>query len=500
MVTLVILDGFGQSKTKFGNAIKSQGTPNLDKLIKMYPHTLLKASGSAVGLPDGVMGNSEVGHLTIGAGRQILQDLALINSEIENGKFYENPALIKALTHAEKTGGNLHLMGLFSDRGVHSDINHMYAILQHAKNFNINHIYIHAFLDGRDCGVHDGIKYIQNCQEKLQGTNASFGSFIGRIYAMDRENRWDRIEKAYNLLVFGKGQKCENAQDAVLKAYENGTTDEFFEPVLLNENAVFNDGDSVIFFNFRADRGRELSTAITDPNFDKFKTKKLKNFLFTPFAQYADTLCNLNTLYPPKVVEDNLAAVLSATGKTQFHIAETTKYAHVTFFLNGGIEDPYHGETRKLIDSINVQDFSAYPKMRAIEITTEVLDAIASQKYEFVVVNYSNPDMIGHTGNFNATKEAVECVEKQAYAVALATMMAGGDCIITADHGNAEEMIDKKGNKLTNHTTNPVMFILASEKHKKIKLKKGKTLSSIAPTILKLMDIPAPSTYDEPLF
>lgn len=500
MITLVILDGFGESKKTFGNAIKSQGTPHLDKLKKMYPHTLLQASGKAVGLPEGVMGNSEVGHLTLGSGRAILQDLQRINNEIETGKFFENAALIKALNHAEKNGGNLHLMGLFSDIGVHSDLRHMYAILDLAKNFKIKNIYLHAILDGRDCGICDGAKYIAQTEQKIAGTNAKIGTLVGRIYAMDREKRWERLQKAYDMLAFGKGQKEENAGSAIAKSYENGIYDEFFEPTIIDENAILKDSDSFLLFNYRSDRARELSQALTDKNFKEFETKKLSNFLFSAMAEYSETLKNENILYPPITVEDNLASILSQNGKTQLHIAETTKYAHVTFYFNGGIEKPYDGEERKLIESVDVKDFSAYPKMRAIEITQEVLESIASAKYDFILVNYSNPDMIGHTGNFNSTKEAIACVEKQAYAVALATLMAGGECIITADHGNAEEMIDKNGNKVTSHTTNPVPVIFVSEKNKKVKLKKGKSISAIAPTILKLMGLEVPKTYDEPLF
>ena len=500
MVTLVILDGFGEKKEKFGNAIKSQGTPNLDKLKKMYPNTLIEASGEAVGLPKGVMGNSEVGHLTLGSGRVILQDLKLIDSEIENGKFFQNPALIKAMTHAEKNKSSLHLMGLLSNGGVHSQLSHLFALLDMAKNFDIPKIYIHAILDGRDTGFMDGIKFVKQTQEKIAGTNVHIGTISGRVYTMDREKRYERVEKAYDMLVNGKAKMHSDAVDAVLESYENGVYDEYFEPTIIDKNACVKDNDSFIFFNYRSDRAREITFAMTDEDFKEFETKKLKNFLFTAMTEYADELKSLNTAYPPKVVEDNLACVLSNAGKTQFHTAETTKYAHVTFFFNGGIEKPYKGEDRKLIDSINVKDFSDYPKMRAVEITQEVLEAIASQKYDFVLVNYSNPDMLGHTGNFNATKEAIECVEKQAYAVALATLMVGGDCIITADHGNAEEMFDHEGNKLTKHTTNPVPVILVSERYKKVKLKKGKSLTAIAPTVLKLLDIQKPSTFDEPLF
>lgn len=499
MVTLVILDGFGENKHKFGNAIKSQGTPYLDKLKKEYPHTLLKASGLSVGLPDGQMGNSEVGHLTIGAGRKILQDLMRINTDIESGKFFENPALIKALTHAEKNKSSLHLLGLFSDGGVHSMLSHMYAILDMAKNFDIKAIYIHAILDGRDTGTHDGIKYIKEAETKLN-KNVKIATLIGRVYAMDREKRYDRLQKAYDLYIKGKGEKFETSIEAVRKMYDNGLTDEFLEPCIIDENGTFNDNDSVIFFNYRTDRAIELSTAITKEDFKEFKTKKLNNLLFTTMTEYSADLKDLNIIYPPTIINDNLASVISQNGLKQFHTSETTKYAHVTFFVNGGIEKAYDGEDRKLIDSINVKDFSKYPKMRAIEIMESVIEAIESMKYDYILVNFSNPDMIGHTGNFESTKEAIKCVDKCAYTVALATLMVGGECLITADHGNAEEMIDKNGNKITSHTTNPVPFILVSKKNKKVKLKKGKTLANIAPTVLKLLNLTPPETYEEPLF
>lgn len=498
MVTLCILDGFGEKKEKLGNAVKAAGTPNLDKLKKDYPHTTILASGGAVGLPDGVMGNSEVGHLTIGAGRVILQDLKLINSEIENGKYFENKALVKALTHADKNKSNLHVMGLLSDAGVHSDYNHMFAILEFAKKFkNIKNIYIHAFLDGRDTGIHDGKKFVQITEEKIKGTNAKIGTMMGRVQVMDRENRYDRVEKAYRLLVYGEGKKYNSAMEAIDECYNNGDTDEYFPMVVIDKNSMVGDNDSLIFFNFRSDREREISYAFALDDFKEFETKKLKNFLYTTMTQYSDKLTHVNTMYPPKTIEVNLASTISNSGKKQFHISETTKYAHVTFFLNGTIEKPYKGEDRKIIDSINVKDFSEYPDMRAYEIREDVIKAIESKKYDFVVVNFSNPDMIGHTGNFDAAVQAVKTCDKCAFDVAQATLDVGGDCIIIADHGNCEEMFDKEGNKLTQHTTNPVPFILVSEKHKNARLKSDGTLANVAPTVLELMGIKKPDVMTD---
>ena len=500
MVTLIILDGFGINKEKFGNAIASAGTPNLDKLIKLYPNSSLKASGNAVGLPEGQMGNSEVGHLTLGAGRVILQDLMKIDDEIKTKAFFSNANLLKAMNHAKENHSSLHLMGLLSDGGVHSHINHLFALIDMAKQNQVEKVYIHAFLDGRDTEFNSAKTYIKQLKEKLQGTNYKIASLSGRIYAMDREERYERLQKAYDVLVYGKNYKDESAEKAIDECYSQGIYDEFVEPILLEKNGTIKDNDSVIFFNYRSDRAREITFALTDSNFKHFETKKFNNLLFSPMEEYSSELKKLNVIYPPEIVEDNLSAIISKHNMKQFHIAETTKYAHVTFFFNGGIEKAYKGEERKLIDSIDTQDFSYYPKMRAIEITEATLDAIASAKYDFILVNYSNPDMIGHTGNFEATKQAITCVEKQAYALALATLMAGGDCIITADHGNAECMIDKNGKKITSHTTNPVPVILVSEKYKKVKLKKGLSIANIAPTVLKLLNIEIPPTMEKPLF
>lgn len=499
MVTLIILDGFGLRKEKFGNAILSAGTPNLDKLKSLYPHGKLEASGLAVGLPKGQMGNSEVGHLTLGSGRVNLQDLMKIDDEIKSGKFFENKHLLKAISHAIENNSALHVMGLLSDGGVHSHINHLFAIIDLAKNMGLKKVFIHAFLDGRDTPYNSGEKYLEMLENKIQGTTYKIASISGRVYAMDREQRFDRLKKAYNMLVFGENYSEKDVKESLKESYKKGIFDEFVLPTLIEKEGTIKDNDSIIFFNYRSDRARELTQAITDDNFKQFKTKKFKNLLFSPMELYSSQFENLNVIYPPVKIEDNLASILSNQRLKQFHIAETTKYAHVTFFFNGGIEKAYKGEERKLIDSIDTQDFSYYPKMKAIEITEATLDAIASAKYDFILVNYSNPDMIGHTGNFEATKEAIKCVEKQAYALALATLMAGGDCIITADHGNAEYMIDEKGNKVTSHTSNPVPVILVSEKFKKVKLKKG-TIANIAPTILKLLNIEIPSSMEKPLF
>lgn len=499
MVTLIILDGFGISKNKYGNAIASAVTPHLDKLKKMYPYTTLYASGKAVGLPNGQMGNSEVGHLTLGAGKVILQDLEKINNEIENKTFFENKQLLKAINYAKTNKSSLHLMGLLSDGGVHSHINHLFAILDLAQKEHLEKVYIHCFLDGRDTPPMSAKSYIDALEKKIKNTTFKIASLSGRIYAMDREKRYERLKLTYDTIINGKNLKKLSPEQALQESYTNGYTDEFFIPVLLDENGVIKDKDSVIFFNYRSDRAIELTEAITDSKFNQFPTKKFKKLLFSPMELYNEKFKKLNVLYPPEVVENNLSAIISKNNLKQFHIAETTKYAHVTFFFNGTIEKPYKNEDRKLIESIDTKDFSYYPKMRAIEITEATLDAIASEKYDFILVNYSNPDMVGHTGNFESTKEAIKCVEKQAYALALATLMAGGECIITADHGNAEEMFDKNGNKITSHTTNPVPFYFVSEKHKRAKLPKNASIANVAPTILKLLNIEIPLSMKKPL-
>lgn len=500
MVTLIILDGFGLRKKSFGNAILSAGTPKLDTLKERYFTTKLNASGEDVGLPKGQMGNSEVGHLTLGSGRVILQDLMKINNEIQSGEFFKNKHLINAINHAKINNSSLHLMGLLSDGGVHSHINHLFSIIDLAKQMGQEKVYIHPFFDGRDTPINSGEKYLKMLEEKIKNSNFKIASLSGRVYAMDREERYDRLEKAYKTLIFGENYIKKTPSKALKESYNKGIFDEFLEPVLLEKDGIINDNDSVIFFNFRSDRAREITDAITNEKFKHFKTKKLKNLMFSTMELYAEEFKHLNVIYPPERIEDNLSAIISKNNLKQFHIAETTKYAHVTFFFNGGIEEPYKGEERKLIESENTQDFSYFPKMKAIEITEETLDAIASAKYDFILVNFSNPDMVGHTGNFEATKEAIQCVDKCAYALALATLMAGGDCIITADHGNAEYMIDDKGNKVTTHTNNPVPLYFVSDKYKKVHLKKNKSIANIAPTVLKLLGLEIPESMKEPLF
>lgn len=503
MVTLVIMDGFGINKSERGNAIKIQGTPNLKKLMKMYPHTTLEASGEAVGLTVGQMGNSEVGHLNLGAGRVVYQDLPKVNHEIETGEFFKNEKIINAMEHANKNDSSLHLMGLCSNGGVHSHINHLKAIISLAKEKNVKRVFLHLFLDGRDTLFDSGVNFIYEMENYIENNSlkgrVKLASLCGRVFAMDREKRYDRLKKAYDMLVGNDEGVKKTVDDAFSDSYGAKVYDEFFEPTKLIDFEPIKENDSVIYFNFRTDRARELTQAFTQSEFNEFETKQFNNLCFTTLTEYDSSFKGVNVAYPPEKIEDNLSAILSEKGLKQFHISETTKYAHVTFFFNGGTEKPYDGEDRKLIESENVLNFASKPKMKSFEITDEVLMEITKQKYDFILVNLSNADMIGHTGDLDAAVTAIESVDKCAYAIALATLLAGGDCIITADHGNAEEMIGKNGEKLTSHTTNPVPFILVSEKHKKSKLKKGGKLANVAPTIFDLLNIDIPNGKEESL-
>ena len=494
MVTLIILDGFGERKEIKGNAIKLQRTPNLDKLKKIYPHTLISASGEAVGLSAGQMGNSEVGHLNLGAGRVVLQDLSKLNYEIKTGAFQKNAVFMQAFKHSK----TLHLMGLVSDGGVHSHINHLKTLIDMAHSQGVEHIYVHVFTDGRDTQKDSAIKYVKELEDYMKGKNAEIATVIGRVYAMDREKRYERVMKAYDAICLGQAENYfTSASEAIKASYDNGIYDEFIEPCIIGKPKTINSGDSVIFFNFRTDRPRELTEAITEKSFDKFPTKKLDNLYFVTMTEYSDQLKNVHVAYPAEEIKDGLSETISKAGLKQYHVTETTKYAHVTFFFNGGREEAFKGETRKLIETKDVKDFSEFPEMRACEIAEDAMNAISEDKYSFVLINFSNPDMIGHTANMEATKRAIEIVDKCAYAVAMATLLAGGDCIITADHGNAELIEDENGNPVTAHTTNPVPFILVSEKYKNAKLKKDGKLANVAPTVLELLNINKPSVMTD---
>lgn len=495
-VILVILDGWGLGKKYSGNAIELSETPNFDFLIKNYPNSKLDASGLAVGLPEGQMGNSEVGHLNIGSGKIIYQDLTKISKAIKDRNFYDNKSLIEAITHAKENNSNLHLMGLVSYGGVHSHMDHLIALLKLCKDNNFNKVFVHAFLDGRDVSPTSGKSDIQSLLDEMNNIGVGkLSSVSGRYYSMDRDKRWDRIEKSYNNMVLGIGDESKEPVNSIIESYERGITDEFIEPfIVLDENGnknIINNNDSIIFFNFRPDRAREMTRALIDKNFSGFNRKKvLTNIEFICMTQYDATLENVKIAFPSEFHKNTLGEVISKNNLKQLRIAETEKYAHVTFFFNGGVEEPSKGEDRKLIASPKVTTYDLKPEMSAIEVTEKVIIEINKGNYDLIVLNYANTDMVGHTGNIDASIKAVETVDSCLGKILDATIKNNLTMLITADHGNSEYLIDEGTNEIfTAHTTNKVPFI--EFPNKEIKLKDGK-LSDIAPTILDIMNINQP--------
>ena len=494
MVTLLILDGYGESQEKNGNAIWGN-SKQIEKLRKKYSTCLLSSSGEDVGLVKGQMGNSETGHLNLGSGRIVYQDLARINKAIESGEFKKNETLKKAALHAKENKSRVHVMGLLSDGGVHSTINHAKNLILALKKHGVKEVCFHAFLDGRDTPVNSGIKFFNEMETFLKQENmGQIVSICGRVFAMDREQRFERVQRVYNMLT-GKSvngyEERTNLKTAIENNYKKGIFDEFIPPIKLKESPDIESGDVIISYNFRTDRMRELVSALSQKSFKEFERKKLDNLFVATMTQYDKTFSKVNVIFKPIKIKNCLSEVLAKYGKKQFRVAETTKYAHITFFFNGGIEKPFNGEERVLVESINVQDFSSVPKMRATEITQKAVLAIKSKKYDFVLINLSNADMLGHTGNFKATKKAIKHIDKCAYKIVKETLKASGHAIVTADHGNAEKML-KNQQKFTAHTTNPVVFVLASKKYKNCKLKQGGKLANVAPTILEIMEIEKP--------
>ncbi len=484
MLILIILDGFGLAEPSRGNAIAHANTPNLDALRKEYPTCTLQASGEAVGLPDGQMGNSEVGHLNIGAGRIVYQDLTRINKAISDETFFKNPVLLHAIEHAKTHGSCLHLIGLLSDGGVHSHITHHLALLEMASAEGVR-TQVHAFLDGRDVPPKSALKHISS----IDGTVGGFrvGTVMGRYYAMDRDNRWDRVEKAYRALVSGEGIPAKSASDAAAEAYARGETDEFVLPTVVNGHIPISDNDSVIFFNFRPDRARQITRAFVDDDFSHFKRRKLDNLCFVCMTEY-DATIDAQVAFAPEEIKNTLGEVLSKNGLTQLRIAETEKYAHVTFFFNGGVETPNPGEDRCLIPSPKVATYDLLPEMSAYEVTDAVIERVGS--YDVIILNYANCDMVGHTGIFDAAVQAVETVDTCVGRVIDAVLNVGGSAIITADHGNAEKVIAEDGTPHTAHTTNPVPLILVT--NQVVGVRDGK-LADIAPTMLEMLGVPKPA-------
>lgn len=495
-VMLMILDGFGIAAKSKGNAVSIAKKPNIDKLLKEYPHTELQASGMAVGLPEGQMGNSEVGHLNIGAGRIVYQELTRITKSIEDGDFFKNEALLKAMKNAKENNSALHIMGLLSDGGVHSHINHLKGLLEFAKKEGLTKVYVHAFMDGRDVPPSSGLDYILQTENMMKEIGVGkIATVSGRYYAMDRDNRWERVELAYNALVLGKGNTATSATSAIENSYKDQKTDEFVVPCVLLEDgkptATISNNDSVIFFNFRPDRAREITRAINDQDFTGFKRDNL-NLVFVTMTQYDKTLEGVNVAFKPQTLVNTLGEYVSSKGLKQLRIAETEKYAHVTFFFNGGVEKENPGEERALISSPKVATYDLKPEMSAYEVTDELLKRLDEDKYDMIILNFANPDMVGHTGIVEAAVKAIEAVDECAGKVINKVLEKDGTVFVTADHGNAEIMIDEKtGNPFTAHTTNPVPFIWVANDVNGRSLNTGK-LADIAPTMLEVMGVDTP--------
>ena len=493
-VALIIMDGYGNGNTADpNNAIQIAKTPVIDGLKQQFPNTHIQASGEFVGLPDGQMGNSEVGHTNIGAGRIIYQALTRITKAIKDGDFFENKALLSVAGAAKANGGALHLMGLVSPGGVHSHSEHLYGLLQFAKQQGFEKVYVHAFLDGRDVDPSSAAEYVAELQAKIDEIGCgAIASLSGRYYAMDRDNRWERVQKAYDAIAKGEGVAAADAVEAVKASYANEVTDEFVVPVVVGDYKGISDGDGVIFFNFRPDRARELTHAFTDTEFAGFPRKEAK-ISFATMTQYEEGL-NVEVAYPPETIENTLGQVIAQNGMTQLRIAETEKYAHVTFFFNGGVEEPNVDEARLLVNSPkDVATYDLKPEMSAPEVGMDLVEAIKSDKYDVIVINFANPDMVGHTGVIPAAVAAVERVDALVGDAVQAIKDVDGVMFICADHGNAEKMIDyETGKPHTAHTTNPVPFILVNA-DPSMKLREGGCLADIAPTLLEIMGLEQPA-------
>jgi 2,3-bisphosphoglycerate-independent phosphoglycerate mutase len=503
----MILDGCGYSANVRGNAIRQAATPNLDRLWAGRPHTLLAASGLAVGLPEGQMGNSEVGHLNIGAGRTVYQALTRITKSIGDGDFFENGALVGAMENAKKGDGALHIMGLVGPGGVHSHQDHLVALVEMAKRRGVNRVCIHGWLDGRDTPPRSAAGFLGELEDSL--SDIGLGEVVtisGRYYAMDRDNRWERVEKAYDAITAGDGLRAVSAREAIEGAYARGENDEFVLPTNIfaegSAPVTIHDGDSVVFFNFRPDRAREITRALTEPDFDGFDRRVRPGRLyFVTMTEYDATLSHVHIAYPPETIANTLGEYLSGLGLKQLRIAETEKYAHVTFFFNGGVEAPNPGEDRVLIPSPKVATYDLQPEMSAYSVTDRVIEEIASGKYDVIILNFANMDMVGHTGIMEAAIKAAEAVDLCVGRIVDALAEAGGQLLLTADHGNSDDMLTNDGKPVTAHSMNPVPLILVRGEGANdadgaggvAGLADGGALSDVAPTLLDLMNIPAPA-------
>ena len=490
--TLIIMDGFGIAPPADDNAVTLANTPVLDGLFRDYAHTTLSASGLDVGLPAWQMGNSEVGHTNIGGGRVVFQDLPRISRAIEDGSFFQNEAYNKAMDNCLQNGSSLHLYGLLSDGGVHSHIDHLYALLQMAKDKGLTRVYIHCFLDGRDVSPTSGKGFVQALADKCAALGVGkIATVMGRYYAMDRDKRWERVQMAYDAMVYGEGNHNADPVDAVARSYANNVTDEFVEPVVCDSEGTISDNDSVIFFNYRPDRAREITRAIVDPDFDGFQREYFPT-TYVCNTEYDASMPNVLVAWPRIAVKNGLGEYLSSMGMTQLRIAETEKYAHVTFFFNGGVEKQYPGEDRVLVASPKVATYDLQPEMSAVEVCDKCVERIESGAYDVIILNFANCDMVGHTGVLEAAIKAVETVDTCVGRVVEATLKMGGIAMVTADHGNAEDMKQPDGSPMTAHTTNLVPFILCGAG---TELRPGR-LADIAPTILDVMGLACPPEMD----
>ena len=500
ITALIILDGFGCSREKEFNAIKADGAANISRLWEDYPHTQIAASGMDVGLPDGQMGNSEVGHLNIGAGRIVYQELTRITKAIQDGDFFGNEAFLAAVENCKQHDSALHLMGLLSDGGVHSHNTHLYALVRLAHDKGLKKVFVHCFMDGRDVPPSSGKGYVEQLDAELSKIGVGkIATVMGRYYAMDRDNRFERVEKAYAALVYGEGESAASGEEAMQNSYDKGETDEFVLPTVVLENGKptgkISANDSVIFFNFRPDRAREITRTLVFDNFDGFPRKNgFFPLHYVCMTQYDKTFGDrVHVAYRPDSLSNTFGAYLAQNGLTQLRIAETEKYAHVTFFFNGGVEAPNPGEDRALIPSPKVATYDLKPEMSAYEVADEAVKRVESGKYDVMILNFANPDMVGHTGVMEAATAAVHAVDACAAKVVDAILKTGGRCIITADHGNCEKMWDECENApFTAHTTNPVPCILVDNARKNVTLREGGRLSDLAPTLLELLNLPVP--------
>ena len=490
-VALIIMDGYGINKDTYGNAIAAAKKPNLDRYFAEWPNTIIGASGMDVGLPDGQMGNSEVGHTNMGAGRIVYQELTRITKSIADGEYLNNEAFCAAVENCKQHGGALHLMGLLSSGGVHSHNTHLYGMLELAKKAGLHEVYVHCFMDGRDVPPSSGKEFIEELAAKMTEIGVGkIATISGRYYAMDRDNRWERVVKAYSAMVYGEGVMCDDPVKAMENSYAEGVTDEFVVPVVVDAKGVIKANDSVIFFNFRPDRAREITRTFVDPEFSGFERKNgMFPLTYVCFTQYDATMPNVLVAFKPQSLVNTLGEYISSIGKTQLRIAETEKYAHVTFFFNGGVEKQYEGEDRILVNSPKVATYDLQPEMSAYEVTDKVLAAIDSEKYDVIILNFANCDMVGHTGVFDAAVKAVEAVDTCVGKTVDAILAHGGTALITADHGNADKMFEADGSPFTAHTTNPVPLIVAGQKGE---LREGGVLADLAPTMLKIMGVPQP--------